>query len=136
MGRFRSDRSDNRSSGFRDRGRSRDSDNFSGRSERGGFRDRDSRRRAPEMHNVICDKCGKECQVPFKPTSDKPVFCSDCFRKDDSGPRRSFNSRESSGSAQSGISQDQFKQINAKLDKIIQILESDLEELEEDEEEE
>ena len=133
MGRFRSDRSDNRSSGFRDRGRSRDSDNFSGRSERGGFRDRDSRRRAPEMHNVICDKCGKECQVPFKPTSDKPVFCSDCFRKDDSGPRRSFNSRESSGS---GISQDQFKQINAKLDKIIQILETDLEELDEDSEEE
>lgn len=133
MGRFRSDRSDSRSSGFRDRGRSRDSDSFSGRSGgRGGFRDRDSRR-SPEMHNVICDKCGKECQVPFKPTSDKPVFCNDCFRKDDSGPRRNFSPRES---AQSGISQDQFKQINSKLDKIIHILETDLEESDEELEEE
>ena len=24
--------------------------------------------------------CGKEAQVPFRPTSGKPVYCSDCFR--------------------------------------------------------
>ena len=24
--------------------------------------------------------CGREAQVPFRPTSGKPVYCSDCFR--------------------------------------------------------
>ncbi|MBR5294970.1 MAG: zinc-binding protein, partial [Clostridia bacterium] len=23
--------------------------------------------------------CGKEAKVPFQPTSDRPVYCSDCF---------------------------------------------------------
>ena len=45
--------------------------------------DRDNRRGggAKEMHDVICATCGKETQVPFKPRSDKPVYCSDCFKK-------------------------------------------------------
>lgn len=44
----------------------------------GGFggRDRDER---PEMHSTECDECGKRCQVPFKPTGSKPIFCSECF---------------------------------------------------------
>jgi CxxC-x17-CxxC domain-containing protein len=32
-----------------------------------------------EMHDVICSNCGRPTQVPFKPTSGKPVYCSDCF---------------------------------------------------------
>lgn len=32
-----------------------------------------------EMHKAICDECGEQCRVPFKPTSGKPVYCSDCF---------------------------------------------------------
>lgn len=44
----------------------------------------------PDMYKTVCDDCGKDCQVPFRPTGDKPVFCSDCFRgKDNAGPRRS-----------------------------------------------
>ena len=31
------------------------------------------------MYNAICDKCGKEAQLPFKPSGDKPVFCKVCF---------------------------------------------------------
>ena len=66
-----------------------------------------------EMHSVTCDKCGKECEVPFKPTSGKPVYCRDCFRKDDSdGPRASSNQ-----------SSEALDQINMKLDKILKILE-------------
>ncbi len=34
-----------------------------------------------EMHTAICDKCGKECQVPFRPNGKKPVYCNDCFGK-------------------------------------------------------
>ena len=37
----------------------------------------------PEMHRVTCDSCNKKCEVPFKPTSNKPVYCSDCFRKNE-----------------------------------------------------
>jgi CxxC-x17-CxxC domain-containing protein len=37
--------------------------------------------RAPrEMFEATCSSCGKEAQVPFRPTSGKPVYCSDCFR--------------------------------------------------------
>ncbi len=32
-----------------------------------------------EMFDVICSNCGKEAQVPFRPTSGKPVYCNDCF---------------------------------------------------------
>ncbi|NQV09207.1 DNA-directed RNA polymerase [Candidatus Woesearchaeota archaeon] len=44
--------------------------------ERGGF---DSSPR--EMHKATCSECGEECEVPFKPTEGKPVFCRECYRK-------------------------------------------------------
>jgi len=44
----------------------------------GGFR-RDSGPR--EMHQAVCSECGKNCEVPFKPTEGKPVFCKDCYKK-------------------------------------------------------
>lgn len=89
--------------GGRDRGRS-----FGG--DRGGFsRDRPQRR---EMFTINCTQCGKEAQVPFKPTGSKPVLCSDCFSKD-GGDRRNSGSSNNS---------EDIKQINAKLDKIIAIL--------------
>ena len=34
-----------------------------------------------EMHKAICSECGKECEVPFKPTEGKPVYCRECFDK-------------------------------------------------------
>ncbi|MBW3021360.1 hypothetical protein KY328_00410 [Candidatus Woesearchaeota archaeon] len=30
---------------------------------------------------VTCSSCGTECEVPFRPTSTKPVYCDDCFAK-------------------------------------------------------
>ena len=42
----------------------------------GGGRDRGPR----EMFSATCSSCGREAQVPFRPTSGKPVYCSDCFR--------------------------------------------------------
>lgn len=41
---------------------------------RGNFGDR-------EMHKATCSECGNECEVPFKPTEGKPVYCRDCYRK-------------------------------------------------------
>lgn len=34
-----------------------------------------------EMHTVTCSECKKECEVPFKPTEGKPVYCKECFQK-------------------------------------------------------
>ena len=58
------------------------------------FRDNDR-----EDTTVTCADCGDQCTVPFVPRSDKPVYCSDCFRKykpDDSGNDRP--SRDDRGS--------------------------------------
>ena len=32
-----------------------------------------------EMHKAVCSKCKKECEVPFKPTEGKPVYCRECY---------------------------------------------------------
>ena len=41
----------------------------------GGGYDRGPR----EMHPAVCAQCGIDTTVPFRPTGDKPVYCSDCF---------------------------------------------------------
>jgi CxxC-x17-CxxC domain-containing protein len=33
-----------------------------------------------EMFPAVCSRCGKDTQVPFQPTTGKPVYCSDCFQ--------------------------------------------------------
>jgi CxxC-x17-CxxC domain-containing protein len=44
----------------------------------GGYGSRD---RGPrEMFTATCSNCGRDAEVPFRPTSGKPVYCSDCFR--------------------------------------------------------
>jgi len=40
----------------------------------GGFKERN-------LFKVICAECGNECQVPFKPSSGRPVYCKECFSK-------------------------------------------------------
>lgn len=54
-------------------------------SDRGGDR---------QMFSAVCDECKKSCEVPFRPSSDKPVYCNDCFRKEDNAgaPREQRNS--------------------------------------------
>lgn len=51
---------------------------FGSRGDHNRFGDRDSGRNV-NMHKAICSECGSRCELPFKPTGDKPVFCSDCF---------------------------------------------------------
>ena len=123
MGNFGSD-----SRGGFGRGGSSSNSRFGGRSREFGSRDSGRFERRPlEMHNATCDKCKKQCQVPFRPSGDKPVFCSDCFRNEGSGSnfnsRSSFGSRDRGKPSSSGMSSEQFNQINAKLDKIIKTLE-------------
>jgi CxxC-x17-CxxC domain-containing protein len=46
-------------------------------SDRGGYGSREPR----QMYTAVCSSCGGEAQVPFQPTSGKPVYCRDCFAK-------------------------------------------------------
>lgn len=85
------------------------------------------------MHKAICSNCGKECEVPFKPNGSKPVFCRECFqnnRNSDSRPnnyerRPNFEERNNNQSprpVQQPQYKEQFDSLNAKLDKILNLL--------------
>jgi CxxC-x17-CxxC domain-containing protein len=37
--------------------------------------------RPMEFHKATCSECKKECEVPFKPTEGKPVYCKECYAK-------------------------------------------------------
>ena len=40
-----------------------------------------------EKHKAVCDDCKQECEVPFKPTEGRPVYCKDCYAKKNPNPR-------------------------------------------------
>lgn len=98
------------------------------------------------MHKAVCDECHKSCEVPFRPSGDKPIYCSDCFssKRDDGdrAPRREFNDRpaprrefedrrapsQSSSFAKpaAGANDDvkrQLSEMNSKLDRLINSIE-------------
>lgn len=77
------------------------------RHERPRFESREDR----EMHDATCGKCGNDCQVPFRPTAGKPVFCSNCFEKGGNG-----------GSKDSGELMDMIKKLNYKVDMLVKML--------------
>jgi CxxC-x17-CxxC domain-containing protein len=48
----------------------------------GSFGNRSFGSSAPrQMYPAVCATCGKDTQVPFQPRGDRPVYCSDCYRK-------------------------------------------------------
>ncbi|HLD58078.1 MAG TPA: CxxC-x17-CxxC domain-containing protein [archaeon] len=34
-----------------------------------------------QMYDAVCSDCGKETQVPFKPTEGRPIYCKECYQK-------------------------------------------------------
>ncbi len=111
-----------------DRKRSRSDDRRSRGGPRESFKpfERDERpsRGRLELFDATCAKCGADCQLPFKPVGNRPVYCRDCFGKNDSyesNERPSYNSR----SSPSGNSSGQLDEINRKLDRIMKHLRLD-----------
>ena len=43
--------------------------------------------REREMFTAKCGDCGNDCQVPFKPKDDRPVYCRECFQNHKPAPR-------------------------------------------------
>jgi CxxC-x17-CxxC domain-containing protein len=52
----------------------------------GGWASRGYDRAPREMFSATCATCGRDAQVPFRPSGAKPVYCSDCFTRQ----RRSY----------------------------------------------
>ncbi len=38
-----------------------------------------------EMFDAVCAACGQDTKVPFRPSGNRDVFCSDCFRSQRGG---------------------------------------------------
>lgn len=103
--------------------------------DRGGFRG--GRDRGPsELFDAICSQCKKPCQVPFRPTTGKPIFCNNCFsgkkESNDRFPRRSYEgfrtfSKPEVGRDRSLGNNDEVKKqlelLNEKMDKLIRAVE-------------
>ncbi len=34
-----------------------------------------------QLYPAVCSSCGKETEVPFQPSMDKPVYCRECFQE-------------------------------------------------------
>lgn len=62
-------------------------------------------------YSAICNKCGNKCEVPFRPTGGKPIYCSNCFGKGaNTGGKNTVQLKK------------EFERLNAKLDTILKLL--------------
>jgi CxxC-x17-CxxC domain-containing protein len=84
-----------------------------------------------QMHDAVCSNCGNNCKIPFRPTAGRDVLCSNCFEKN--GPidtRKPFEKQNFTSDARPQRTNDapnykaQFEALNAKMDKILDILHS------------
>ncbi len=94
-----------------------------------------------ELFKATCAHCNRSCEVPFRPNGEKPVFCRDCFRKDDdrrdsrggrdqsrdSRPSRDFKPRQNEYATEKkdvglGEVTRQLATLEAKLNRILDII--------------
>lgn len=109
--------------------------NFGG-NDRGGDRDR------AQMHKATCSDCSKICEVPFRPSNEKPVYCNDCFSNKREGvdrkprgdfgdrkPRREFNDRPAQrpeiarAQPTNDEVKNQIRDLNIKMDRLVTLME-------------
>jgi len=107
---------------------------------KGGWKGGDRDSRPMTMHPAVCSSCQKACEVPFRPTGEKPVYCRDCFagraamggerssRRDERSDTRpqnssaSFSPKSNFNNSSSTSNNDELKRqidsMNVKLDKL------------------
>ena len=121
-----------------DRGSRYSRDDRGGRDDRGSRYSRNDRDGGDrEQTTVTCSDCNVECTVPFVPRSNKPVYCSDCFRKykpdqprddrggrDDRGSRYSNDDRGGRSSYGRDSGRDNSRPSRGKSDKFLRKQES------------
>lgn len=85
------------------------------KSQRGvGGRDKER----PTMYQAVCSDCGADCEVPFRPTPGKLVFCDACFRGFD-------RKRQETKMPPRDNYREQLAAVHIKLDRILDLLQSD-----------
>ena len=78
-----------------------------------------------QLFKATCSECGKECEVPFRPTGERPVYCRDCFAKRSGNDARGNfgrDNRQSERPVFQSPNNTQLEVINAKLDRILKLL--------------
>jgi CxxC-x17-CxxC domain-containing protein len=91
--------------------------------------------RQTQMFSTTCAECHKPCEVPFRPTGDRPVYCNYCFGKNKTAGGGNYQKRDDRPSpvapapvrpqVDNGILIDLKKQIdavNAKLDQVMEFM--------------
>lgn len=85
-----------------------------------------------EMFSAKCTNCGKTCEVPFRPTGDRPVYCNDCFSKSKGESQRTFDHSRDDRRAQlrpqstgdiEGLTY-QVKMLGTKIDALAELVKS------------
>lgn len=81
------------------------------------------------MFDATCADCGQRCQVPFQPNGSRPIFCKDCFRRDerpDSNRRddRAPQAKPFNEPVRSADYKRDFMELNRKLDDVIRMLQA------------
>ena len=88
--------------------------NFQSRGDGGG------KRGFLRKYKATCAKCGQECEVPFRPSGGKPVYCSNCFQQ--VGDRERPMQRSYQSHRPGSDNNRQMEMVIQKLDKIIALL--------------
>ena len=81
------------------------------RSFRNSRKDNSRRDSSNESSIVTCADCGRECEIPFVPKHDRPVYCSECFKHNK--PRGSDDQRRDNSRYQN----DQRNEKHTRLEK-------------------
>jgi len=126
-------------------GNKKRSSGYDGRSKSGGHRGSDNRTggskssaakpagRPADLFQAQCSACSKDCMLPFRPNTAKPVYCSDCFTKKNADgargatkPPRSDRSprhdRPAAPNLELKAVQKQLKTIEDRLNRILDII--------------
>lgn len=102
---------------------------------------------APELFSAQCSTCRKNCEVPFRPSAGKPVYCSACFDQKNNDATREYHAGKSAHSTRSNFRDEarssresrpfrqeaqhghgtgdlvrQLEKIESKLNKILEII--------------
>lgn len=80
--------------------------------------------RKPEMYTVTCGDCGNECQLPFEPKFNRPVYCSKCFAKNKPQESRDRYSRDRYSRDEQPSRQDDSRTHKSKSEKFLKKSES------------
>ena len=83
------------------------------------------------LHRATCSVCGQNCEVPFRPSEDRPVFCKNCFDKKEAGAKGGrFDKRDGARAFSApqiadpriDVLQKQVENLSYKLDKILKLM--------------